>query len=323
MQEYLRRLLEDKARLKKWKKIMIALSCIVVVCTVYALSLPAQTLACDKEEHTHTAECYDENNALICEKEEHTHNEDCNKQEEVNEQEEVVKDEPETQNDDEKVSQVSEEETTTTTTTETTTEPFDLSSEANKGKITDVQFTYKKDGVKHEVKPNETVNVSTQDNLNMTYKLGFKDISAKTLKDCGGIIKYQLPEGFKIRNTIQTDIPGDNNILGTMVVNTDGLVTITYDTTSLPGLSDNQTLTGSFKVEAQIDMNKIDSSTGEVTITTPKGDITLNYGLDYKEHYGSVSVDKSCKKEATSDYIKYTITLTAGDDGCQNVYVVD
>lgn len=307
---------------------MIALSCIVVVCTVYALSLPAQTLACDKEEHTHTAECYDENNELICEKEEHTHNEDCNKQEEVNEQEEVVKDESETQNDDEQVSQESEEETTTTTTTETTTEttkqPFDLSSEANKGKITDVQFTYKKDGVKHVVKPNENVNVSTQDNLNMTYKLWFQDISAKTLKDCGGIIKYQLPEGFKIRNTIQTNIEGDNNIRVTMVVNTDGLVTITYDPTSLPGLSDNQTLTGSFEVDAQIDMNKIDSSTGKVTITTPKGNITLNYGLDYKEHYGNVSVvDKSWEKEATSDYIKYTITLKAGDDGCKNLYVVD
>lgn len=71
VQEYLRRLLKDKAHLRKWKRIMIALSCIVVVCTVYALSLPAQTLACDKEEHTHTAECYDENNELICEKEEH------------------------------------------------------------------------------------------------------------------------------------------------------------------------------------------------------------------------------------------------------------
>lgn len=320
MQEYLRRLLKDKARLRKWKRIMIALSCIVVVCTVYALSLPAQTLTCDKEEHTHTAECYDENNELICEKEEHTHTDDCNKQEEVNEQEEVVKDESETQND-EQVSQESEEEETTTT--ETTTEPFDLSSEANKGKITDVQFTYKKDGVKHVVKPNENVNVSTQDNLNMTYKLWFQDISAKTLKDCGGIIKYQLPEGFKIRNTIQTNIEGDNNILGTMVVNTDGLVTITYDPTSLPGLSDNQTLTGSFEVDAQIDMNKIDTSTGAATITTPKGDITLNYGLDYKEHYGNVSVDKTCEKEATSDYIKYTVTLTAGDDGCENVYVVD
>lgn len=322
VQEYLRRLLKDKARLRKWKRIMIALSCIVVVCTVYALSLPAQTLACDKEEHTHTAECYDENNELICEKEEHTHTDDCNKQEEVNEQEEVVKDEPETINNDEQVSQASEEEeTTTTTTTETTKQPFDLSSEANKDKITDVQFTYKKDGV--VVKPGQSVDVSTQADLSMTYKLWFKDISATILKQCGGIIKYQLPGGFKIRNSIQKNIVEGNDILGTMDVNKDGLVTITYNTTFLSGLSDNQTLTGDFEVDAQIDMNKIDSSTGKVTITTPKGDITLNYGLDYKEHYGNVEVDKSWEKEATSDYIKYTITLKAGEDGCKNVYVVD
>lgn len=321
MQEYLRRLLKDKARLRKWKRIMIALSCIVVVCTVYALSLPAQTMTCDKEEHTHTAECYDENNELICEKEEHTHTDDCNKQEEVNEQEEVVKDEPETINN-EQVSQESEEETTTTTTTETTTQPFDLSSEANKGKITDIQFTYKKDGV--VVKPNQSVDVSKHDDLSMTYKLWFEGIPATTLKQCGGIIKYQLPEGFKIRKEIQNkNIVEGKDILGTMNVNTAGLVTITYNQQFLSRLQENETLTGSFNVDAQIDINKIDSSTGKVTITTPKGNITLNYGLDYKEHYGSVSVDKSCKKEATSDYIKYTITLTAGDDGCQNVYVVD
>ena len=305
---------------------MIALSCIVVVCTVYALSLPAQTFACDKEEHTHTAECYDENNQLICDKEEHTHNEDCNKQEEVNEQEEVVKDEPETQNKDEQVSQVSEEETTTTTTTtetttETTKQPFDLSSDANKGKITNVQFTYKKDGV--VVKPGQSVDMNTQDDLSMTYKLWFKDIPATTLKECGGIMSYKLPEGFTIKNSIDKNITSGSDVIGTMNVSTDGLVTIKYYDTYLKGLNDNQTLTGDFEVDAQIDINKIDSSTGKVTITTPKGVITLNYGLDYKEHYGSVSVDKKCEKEKTSDYIKYTITLTAGDDGCQNVYVVD
>lgn len=201
MQEYLRRLLEDKARLKKWKKIIIALSCIVVVCTVYALSLPAQTLACDKEEHTHTAECYDENNALICEKEEHTHTDDCNKQEEVNEaneQEEstVVKDESETLNNDEQVNKKTT--TTTETTTVTTTEPFDLSSEANKGKITDVQFTYKKDGV--VVKPGQSVDVSTQDDLSMTYKLWFKGISATTLIECGGIISYSFLKDLQSKN---------------------------------------------------------------------------------------------------------------------------
>ena len=334
MQEYLRRLLKDTARLKKWKRIMIALSCIVVVCTVYALSLPAQTLACDKEEHTHTAECYDENNELICEKEEHTHNEDCNKQEEANEQEEVVKDEPETQNKDEQVSQESEEEeTTTTTTTETTTEttkqPFDLSYHTEN--IESVKFVYKKTEIIDGKEKTTEYDVPTDgsilsyDTLDMTYKLFFKGVSAKTLKECGGIIKYQLPNGFKIRKMIEgKTILSGGVVIGNMNVSTDGLVTITYNQQFLSRLQENETLTGSFEVDAQIDMNKIDSSTGKVTITTPKGDITLNYGLDYKEHYGNVSVvDKSWEKEATSDYIKYTITLKAGDDGCKNLYVVD
>lgn len=328
MQEYLRRLLKDKARLRKWKRIMIALSCIVVVCTVYALSLPAQTMTCDKEEHTHTAECYDENNELICEKEEHTHTDDCNKQEEVNEQEEVVKDEPKTQNNEEQVSQESEEETTTTT-TETTTQPFDLN--VHTENIESVKFVYKKTEIIDGKEKTTEYDVPTDgsilsyDTLDMTYKLFFKGISATTLKECGGIVTYQLPKGFKIRKTIEgKTILSGSEVIGTMNVSTDGLVTIKYNDTYLNNLNDYQTLTGSFEVDAQIDMNKIDSSTGKVTITTPKGDITLNYGLDYKEHYGNVSVvDKSWEKEATSDYIKYTITLKAGDDGCQNVYVVD
>lgn len=307
---------------------MIALSCIVVVCTVYALSLPAQTLACDKEEHTHTAECYDENNELICEKEEHTHTDDCNKQEEVNEQEEVVEDEPETQNNEEQVSHESEEETTTTT-TETTTQPFDLN--VHTENIESVKFVYKKTEIIDGKEKTTEYDVPTDgsilsyDTLDMTYKLFFKGISATTLKECGGIVTYQLPKGFKIRKTIEgKTILSGSEVIGTMNVSTDGLVTIKYNDTYLNNLNDYQTLTGSFEVDAQIDMNKIDSSTGKVTITTPKGDITLNYGLDYKEHYGNVSVvDKSWEKEATSDYIKYTITLKAGDDGCQNVYVVD
>lgn len=307
---------------------MIALSCIVVVCTVYALSLPAQTFACDKEEHTHTAECYDENNELICEKEEHTHTDDCNKQEEVNEQEEVVKDEPETQNNEEQVSHESEEETTTTT-TETTTQPFDLN--VHTENIESVKFVYKKTEIIDGKEKTTEYDVPTDgsilsyDTLDMTYKLFFKGISATTLKECGGIVTYQLPKGFKIRKTIEgKTILSGSEVIGTMNVSTDGLVTIKYNDTYLNNLNDYQTLTGSFEVDAQIDMNKIDSSTGKVTITTPKGDITLNYGLDYKEHYGNVSVvDKSWDKEATSDYIKYTITLKAGDDGCQNVYVVD
>lgn len=307
---------------------MIALSCIVVVCTVYALSLPAQTLACDKEEHTHTAECYDENNELICEKEEHTHTDDCYEKEEQEqepvqeENEDIVQNESQVTSNEE-VNKPEQEQNTTDGAEQTTTkEPFDLNANEDKN-ITDVQFTYIKDGKEQTVNRGENVDVSTQDNLSMTYKLWFKDIPATIVKKCGGIIKYQLPEGFKIREPIQKNIVDGNKVLGTMDVYTNGLVTITYNTEFLSTLSENHTLTGSFEVDAQIDMNKINSNTGKVTIATPKGDITLNYGLDYKEHYGTVSVDKSCEKEPTSDYIKYTITLKAGDDGCENVYVVD
>ena len=80
--DYIKRLLKDKERFKKWKRIMLALSCVVVFITVYALTIPAVTLACDKEEHVHTTECYNENNELICTKEEHTHSEDCYEKEE-------------------------------------------------------------------------------------------------------------------------------------------------------------------------------------------------------------------------------------------------
>ena len=83
--EYIKKLLKDKARLKKWKRITLALSCVVVFCVVYALTLPAITLEgktiCGMEEHTHTEECY-QDDELVCGKEEHQHTEDCYEKEE-------------------------------------------------------------------------------------------------------------------------------------------------------------------------------------------------------------------------------------------------
>ena len=315
MQEYLRRLLEDKARLKKWKKIMIALSCIVVVCTVYALSLPAQTLACNKEEHTHTAECYDENNELICDKEEHTHTDDCTKQEEVNEQEEVVKDEPETQNDDEQVSQVSEEETTTTT-TETTTEPFDLN---NGGKIEDIVIT---DDKSNSVISNGTLKPNSKF-LKITVK--FKDINASELNSkYGRSFSYTLPKFFRMTGDKETtikDSSGTTDIATIRVKN--GKVVITY-TEEYINSGTNTTLKGDFFVEGEVDLSQLNKNDGTTSLKTPNGKITLDYRQDYLEKFGDVKVTKQRPKpDSKSDYIQYTITVTAGQDGSKNVYVVD
>ena len=310
MQEYLRRLLKDKARLRKWKRVMIALSCIVVVCTVYALSLPAQTFACDKEEHTHTEECYDENNQLICEKEEHTHNEDCNKQEEV------ANDEPETQNNDEQVSQVSEEEveTTTSTTTETTKEPFDLNSS---GKIEDIVIT---DDKNNSSTPDGTLSPNSKF-LKITVK--FNDINASTLaSEYGRSFSYTLPYFFRMTGNTNTTIKDSSNVDIATIRVEDRKVVITY-TEAYINSGTNTSLKGDFFVEGEVDLSELNKNDGTTSLTTPKGKITLDYGQDYLEKFGDVTVIKQYSKlDPKSDYIQYTITVSS-QNGSKNVYVVD
>lgn len=323
MQEYLRRLLKDKARLRKWKRIMIALSCIVVVCTVYALSLPAQTLTCDKEEHTHTAECYDENNELICEKEEHTHTDDCNKQEEVNEQEEVVKDEPETQNNDEQVSQESEEETTTTT-TETTKQPFDLSSEANKDKIKSIDVYYKDANDKWQNLDNGNVRPNSTE---LYLKVDFDKIDTKNLlEQHNGILVYSLPDFMRdFEKAGNGNLLAGEKIIGKIEIE-NNKVKINLDPTYLKDLINNKSneLNGSFYVKGQIDLTKINQNKGEAKLVVGGKTVTLNYGPDCIEEFGSVTIDKQIPNVDKKDNsLTYTVTVTAGKDGCKGLYVVD
>ncbi len=50
----------------------------------------------------------------------------------------------------------------------------------------------------------------------------------------------------------------------------------------------------------------------------------MNFGENPIAHYGKVDVNKSCEKtDPNSDYIKYTITVNAREDGCPDVKVVD
>lgn len=302
---------------------MIALSCIVVVCTVYALSLPAQTMTCDKEEHTHTAECYDENNELICEKEEHTHNEDCNKQEEVNEQEEVVKDEPETQNKDEQVSQVSEEETTTTT-TETTKQPFDLSSEANKDKIKSIDVYYKDANDKWQNLDNGNVRPNSTE---LYLKVDFDKIDTKNLlEQHNGILVYSLPDFMRdFEKAGNGNLLAGEKIIGKIEIE-NNKVKINLDPTYLKDLINNKSneLNGSFYVKGQIDLTKINQNKGEAKLVVGGKTVTLNYGPDCIEEFGSVTIDKQIPNVDKKDNsLTYTVTVTAGKDGCKGLYVVD
>lgn len=305
---------------------MIALSCIVVVCTVYALSLPAQTLTCDKEEHTHTAECYDENNELICEKEEHTHTDDCNKQEEVNEQEEVVKDEPETQND-EQVSQESEEETTTTTTettTETTKQPFDLSLGANKDKIKSIDVYYKDASDKWQ-----SLNSGTADpnSTELYLKVEFYEIGTEVLlEQHDGILVYSLPDFMRDFEKAGNGnlLAGERNIGTIEIENNQVKITLKKDYLNELVTNSSNQLDGSFYVKGQIDLTEINKNNGQATLFVGKKTATLNYGPDCIEKFGSVDMKKEMSHvDKVNNYLTYTVTVTAGKDGCKDLYVVD
>ena len=69
---------------KVWHKFASVMASVVVFCTVYALILPAITLSanpiCGLEEHTHTMECYRQDQQLVCgleESETHAQSDEC------------------------------------------------------------------------------------------------------------------------------------------------------------------------------------------------------------------------------------------------------
>lgn len=341
--EYFKNLIKDKTRTKRWRKVLLCLSCVVVFWTVYALILPAITLEskkCNIEEHTHSAECYSESQELICGKEEHVHTAECtsisnndssNSGEDAgtvpdtsgndangNEEGKNTPEEPVIP--EESVVPAEPEPSSGTGTTETPGETGEYVLNDHTDQITSVTFTYKKDGKEVEVDKGQTID--TPDDLSMNIKVVFKSIPVATLRVHNGKFVYNLPKEFQIKETTTKNMTEGSKVIGTITVDTNGKVVVAYNDEYLNGLDANSTIGGNFFAAAELKLNSVTEGNGKTTVTTPNGDITINLGTDYNEHYGTVAVTKQCSKEG-GDYIKYTVTVTAGEDGIKNLYVVD
>lgn len=87
--------------------------------------------------------------------------------------------------------------------------------------------------------------------------------------------------------------------------------------------SSNQ-LDGSFYVKGQIDLTKINNTDGKATLVVGKKTVILDYGKECIEKFGSVTIDKQISNvDKVNNYLTYTVTVTAGKDGCKGLYVVD
>lgn len=342
--EYFKNLIKDKTRTKRWRKVLLCLSCVVVFWTVYALILPAITLEskkCNIEEHTHSAECYSESQELICGKEEHVHTAECTSinndlsdsgedagtvpdasGNDANGNEEGKNTPEESVIPEESVVPAEPEPSGGTGTTETPGETGEYVLNEHANQITSVTFTYKKNG--KEVEVNEGQIIDTPDDLSMNIKVVFTSIPVATLKEHNGKFVYNLPKEFQIKATTTKNMTEGSNVIGTITVDTNGKVVVAYNAEYLNKLDANSTISGNFFVTAELKLNSVTAGNGQTTVKTPNGDIKINLGTDYNEHYGTVAVTKQCSKEDKSgDYIKYTITVTAGEDGIKNLYVVD
>lgn len=330
--EYIKKLLKDKARLKKWKKITLALSCVVVFCVVYALTLPAITLEgktiCGMEEHTHTEECYLDDK-LICDKEEHQHTEDCYEKEEVQPVEEENT-QPDTTEPSDEVATVAEpednkqdesnEEEQQQESTQVTSEGFDLSSDANK--ISSVDWYYIKDGTPTNI--DVTGNTEIPGDAILKLSVHYQGIQIESLKaNYNRTLIFNLPDILRNASAQGSVMSGQTNAGNITVDN--GKVKVQFNEEYLNGLisGGKTTIDGDFYVTGEANLSKV-PETGKTTITIAGKEYTLNFGENPIAHYGKVDVKKSCEKiDPNSDYIKYTISVTAHEDGCPDVKVVD
>lgn len=329
--EYIKKLLKDKARLKKWKRITLALSCVVVFCVVYALTLPAITLEgktiCGMEEHTHTEECY-QDDKLICDKEEHQHTEDCYEKEEEQpvEEENTQPETPEsseevqaaTESEDNKQDESNEEEQQEST--QVTSEGFNFNNDLSK--IDFVDWYYIKNGT--ETKIDVTGNTEIPGDAILKLSVHYQGIQIEHLKanynrtllfDLPGILRNAVAQGSVMSGSTKVgDVTVDNR-----------KVKVQFNEDYLNGLISvgKTTIDGDFYVTGEANLSNVPDE-GKKTINIAGKDYILNFGENPIAHYGKVDVKKSCEKiDSKSDYIKYTITVTAGEDGCPDVKVVD
>lgn len=330
--DYIKKLLKDKARLKKWKRITLALSCVVVFCVVYALTLPAITLEgktiCGMEEHTHTEECF-QDDELVCGKEEHQHTEDCYEKEEEqpveeeNTQEDTTEpsDEVETVAETEESKQdVSNEEEQQQESTQVTSEGFDLNSDASK--ISSVDWYYIKNGTPTNI--DVTGNTEIPGDAIIKLSVHYQGIQIEHLKtNYNRTLIFDLPK--ILRNAVaQGSIMSGPTKVGNVTVD-NGKVMVQFNEDYLNGLisGGKTTIDGEFYVTGEANLSKVPNE-GKTTITIAGKDYTLNFGDNPIAHYGKVDVNKSCEKtDPNSDYIKYIITVNAHEDGCPDVKVVD
>lgn len=299
---------------------------------------PADTeaLTCtlpEDEKHTHTALCYG-TWELTCDMEEHTHTAECSTAEET----EATEETEETTEPEEEMSGM---EIDPSLPVMGTAYASGAKTRAYSVMTLDADTTGATDPVSVEnYITGATLYYRTDENAAWTdvsgatdipgdadfkLKISYGNVPIDTLLAAGGKMTYTLP-GLLRNATANGSITSGSTTVGTITV-ANNTVTLAFDTTWLAKqkTETNTVISGDFFVEAEANLSQVgEDGTGKIFI----GDttITIDFDGDIVAQYGNVDLTKTVSaisEETGGDYLTYTLTVTAGADGCPEVKVVD
>lgn len=297
------------------------LSCFIVLCTCFTLlpSSAVQSKTLYQEEPVQTTnEDQTQNEQPVVEEEPSTNTEDSSTQNEPSTNNEEQTTQPSEQTEDETEDESNEEEQQEST--QVTSEGFDLTTDANK--ISSIDWYYIKDG--HETKIDVAGNTEIPGDASIKISVSYQGIQIDYLKtNYNRTLLFDLPD--ILRNAVaQGSVMSGSTKVGDVTID-NRKVKIQFNEDYLNGLisGGKTTIDGDFYVTGEANLSNIPNE-GKTTISIAGKEYTLNFGENPIAHYGKVDVNKSCEKiDPNSNYIKYTITLNAGEDGCPDVKVVD
>lgn len=299
---------------------------------------PADTeaLTCtlpEDEKHTHTALCYG-TWELTCDMEEHTHTEECSTAEET----EATEETEETTEPEEEMSGMEIDPSlpvmgtayasgtktraysvmTLDADTTGATDPVSV-----ENYITGATLYYRTD--ENTAWTNVSGATDIPGDADFKLEISYGNVPIDTLLAADGKMTYTLPD--LLRNaTANGSITSGSTTVGTITV-ANNTVTLAFDTTWLAKqkTETNTVISGDFFVEAEVNLSQVgEDGTGQIVI----GNTTINidFAGDIVAKYGNVDLSKTVSaisEETDGDYLTYTLTVTAGADGCPEVKVVD
>lgn len=212
--------------------------------------------------------------------------------------------------------------------TTTVTEGFDLSADANKADLKGVVLQYYDATQKTWINIQENVNNTIPGDAKIKLTVQYQNVSIEqllTTYNCK--MTYDIPE--LLRNMTAEGKIFDNNAEVGTVTAQEGKIVVAFKKEYLEGLKtkNDTVIAGDFYAEGDVKLSQLPPDNGKTTLTTAGKNYTLDFGQDALAKYGKVTVDKCVSTNVISrddgNYLKYTITVTAGEDGCPDVSVVD